>query len=58
MTPAQSDLLITVNCAVGDRRTVTIQNYPFRPITPFARAMVGVGNGSLLLTTHATLPVI
>jgi hypothetical protein len=57
MTPAQSDLLITANCLVADRRTVTIQNYPFRPITPFVRAMLGVGAGSLLLTTRATLPV-
>jgi Flp pilus assembly protein TadG len=44
-------------CPPTDRRTVTITNYPFEPVTPFiARAL---GDGTVIhLTTSATLPVL
>ena len=51
------DGTIFINClAAADRRTLIITGYQFQP-TPFIGAMLGVGNGPLLLNTSATLPV-
>jgi hypothetical protein len=49
--------IITVDCSQVDRRTVTIQNYPFQLASPFLDPLVGDGTGHVRLTTWATLPV-
>jgi hypothetical protein len=56
--PSDTKTLITLtNCDKADRRTVTITNYPFQPITPFiAKAL---GNGTVIpLSASATMPVV
>ena len=49
----------TIRCpsTSADRRTVSITNYPFQPITPFVANVFG--NGSIIpLSTRATMPVV
>jgi TadE-like protein len=54
---AVPDSVIGVDCSIVDRRTVTIINYPFQPLTPFIARVLG--DGSLIhLSTSATLPVL
>jgi len=59
-----SDSAIGVDCSLGDRRTVTISNYQFVPVTPFIGGAlqtdptgVTCPTGTLCFTTRATLPV-
>jgi Flp pilus assembly protein TadG len=49
--------IIALDCSAADRRTVTITNYPFTPLTPFiAQAL---GDGSVMhLSASATMPVV
>jgi hypothetical protein len=49
--------LIGLNCSSSDRRTVTISNYPFTPITPFIAKTLGDGT-NLYLSASATMPVL
>ena len=49
---------IQLDCTSSDRRTVTISNYLYQPVTPFIGSAVGDLNGKIHLTTRATLPVV
>ena len=55
-----SALMSTVglNCAPRDRRTVTITGYPFHLVTPWLAQALGDPDGTMRLTTSATLPVV
>jgi hypothetical protein len=50
--------VIGLNCSASDRRTVSITNYPFQPVTPFIAQALGDATGVIRLTTSATLPVV
>jgi TadE-like protein len=60
--------LVTLTCPPGppdDRRTVTIDNYPFAPVTPFIGQMFGAPcpgpspcTRHILLRASATMPVL
>jgi Flp pilus assembly protein TadG len=50
--------IINVDCSQADRRTITIQSYPFPLANPFIDPLVGDGTGHVRITTWATLPVI
>jgi hypothetical protein len=59
-TPPNSSHITLELCPSTDapeRRTVTITNYPFVPVTPFIADMLGDGS-VISLTTSATLPVL
>jgi TadE-like protein len=52
------DSVIGLDCAAADRRTVTITNYPFQPVTPFIGQALGDAGGVVRLSTSATMPVV
>jgi len=52
------DSVITLDCTASDRRTVTITNFPFQPITPFIGKALGDAGGTIRLSTFATMPVV
>jgi Flp pilus assembly protein TadG len=52
------DSVIALDCTASDRRTVTITNYPFQPITPFIGQALGDASGTIRLSTFATMPVV